>query len=487
MDEIEEEHQRRLQGRIDELTRQNKLLRESVAQGERIQRMWQDSVAELKKTKKALKLSEERFQLAVDGSRDGVWDWDLVEKTAYYSPRWKAMLGYGEDEIKGTIDETLDRIHPEDAHEVRLSIDAYLAGETDRFGVMARMRSRSGAYRWILARGKALRDRSGKAVRFVGTSADLTERMEVEQQLKLGARVMESTHEGVIVTDREATIEAVNPAFTAVTGYASNEAMGRNPSMLSSGRHPPEFFREMWQALEQEGSWKGEIWNRRRDGQLFAGALRISAIRNDRGEVTHYVGILSDITEQKEREERLHHMAFHDALTGLPNRLIYNDRLGQALRQAKRHGDKVAVLFFDLDRFKAVNDTYGHKIGDLLLQGVTERIRCCLREEDTIARIGGDEFCALVRGSREVEQIGEIGQRIIEQLGQPFEIEGHYCQIGCSIGVSRYPDDAHEQAQLIKFADEAMYRAKAGGRNRLVFHGENDADSGSATSEKIHN
>jgi diguanylate cyclase (GGDEF)-like protein len=225
-----------------------------------------------------------------------------------------------------------------------------------------------------------------------------------------------------------------------------------------------------------EGGWKGEIWNRRRDGQLFAEALRISAIRDSRGEVTHYVGILSDITEQKEQQERIHHMAFHDALTGLPNRIVFNDRLGQAIRQAKRHDDKVAVLFFDLDKFKAVNDTFGHKVGDLLLQGVTERVRACLREEDTIARIGGDEFCAVVRGSDEVQHIGEVGQRIIEALNQPFEIEDHRCEIGCSIGISRYPADSQDQAQLIKFADEAMYEAKSGGRNRVVFHGDTDAD-----------
>jgi diguanylate cyclase (GGDEF)-like protein/PAS domain S-box-containing protein len=467
----------RLQAQVDELTRQNKLLRESVSQGNRIQKMWQDSVAELKKTKKALKRSEERFQLAVDGSRDGVWDWDLVNNLAYYSPRWKAMLGYDDNEIGADINETLDRIHPEDAHEMRISIDAYLAGEIERFEVMTRMRSRSGDYRWILTRGKALWDRSGKALRFVGTSADLTERMEVEQQLKLGARVMESTHEGVVVTDRDATIEAVNPAFTALTGYPPEDVVGRNPSLLSSGRHPPEFYREMWQTLEQQGGWKGEIWNRRRDGQLFAEALRISAIRDSRGEVTHYVGILSDITKEKEQQERLHHMAFHDALTGLPNRIVFNDRLGQALRQAKRHDEKVAVLFFDLDRFKAVNDTFGHKIGDLLLQGVTERVRACLREEDTIARIGGDEFCAVVRGSEKVKEIGEVGQRIIARLNQPFDIEGHRCEIGCSIGISRYPADSQDQSQLIKFADEAMYRAKAGGRNRLIFHDGGEGNS----------
>jgi diguanylate cyclase (GGDEF)-like protein/PAS domain S-box-containing protein len=475
-----QDHIQALQDQLDELTRQNKLLRQSVAQGDRIQRMWQDSVAELKRTKKALKLSEERFHLAVSGSRDGIWDWDLVNDQAYYSSRWKAMLGYGEDEIGADINETLDRLHPDEAQQVRDAIDAYLTGALERFEVMARLQSKAGTYRWILMRGQALRDRAGKAVRFVGTNADLTERMKTEQQLKLGAQVMESTHEGVIVTDRKAIIEAVNPAFTALTGYASEDVIGRNPSLLSSGRHPAEFFQAMWHTLEREGSWKGEIWNRRRDGQLFAEALRISAIRNSLGEVTHYVGILSDITEQKEHQERLHHMAFHDALTGLPNRLVFNDRLGQALRQARRHGDKVAVLFFDLDKFKAVNDTFGHKVGDLLLQEVTARVRSCLREEDTIARIGGDEFCAVVRGSDQVQQIGDVGRRIIDQLNQPFEIDGHRCQIGCSIGISRYPTDSQDQAQLIRFADEAMYQAKADGRNRLVFHPESDRENNAA-------
>ncbi|MET0013238.1 MAG: diguanylate cyclase [Sedimenticola sp.] len=462
-----------LKEQLRELERKNKLLRQSVAQGDRIQKMWRDSVDELKKTKKALKQSEERFELAMEGSRDGVWDWDLETKRAYYSPRSKAMLGYSEDEIGDEIDETLNRVHPEDAHKFRRTADAYLARVVDRFEVIVRMRTKSGNYRWVLTRGKALWNRAGKPIRFVGTTVDLTERMEIEQQLKLGAQVMEFTSEGVIVTNKDAKIEAVNPAFTELTGYTQDEVLGRNPSLLASGRHPPEFFEAMWKTLKEEGDWSGEIWNRRKDGQLYAEAVKISAIYNQYDEVTHYVGILSDVTEQRKRVEHLQHMAFHDALTGLPNRLVFNDRLGQAIRHAKRTDEKIAVLFFDLDKFKAVNDTFGHKVGDLLLKGVTERVQSCLREEDTIARVGGDEFCAVLRGDGQVPHFAEAAHRIIDRLNKPFDLEGNICTIGCSIGISLYPSDSTDQVKLVKYADEALYAAKEGGRNRYVFHSQN--------------
>jgi diguanylate cyclase (GGDEF)-like protein/PAS domain S-box-containing protein len=286
-----------------------------------------------------------------------------------------------------------------------------------------------------------------------------------QRSLRLAEKVIENSLEGIIVTDREGFIETVNPAFSRLTGYRPEEVIGRNPSLLSSGRHDRDFYRNMWHKLAEGGHWQGEIWNRRKDGEVYPELLTITAIADETGEVTHYAALFSDISELKENEKRIKHLAYFDPLTGLPNRRLFADRLQMGVAHSHRNGQQLAVLFVDLDRFKRVNDSLGHAVGDSLLREVSGRIEACIREDDTVARMGGDEFTVLLSEVRDFEEAAQVARRIIERLEQPVLIEGNELVVTSSIGISYYPDDGPDPDTLIRNADTAMYRAKADGRN----------------------
>ncbi|WP_421620670.1 EAL domain-containing protein [Alkalilimnicola ehrlichii] len=285
------------------------------------------------------------------------------------------------------------------------------------------------------------------------------------KHLQLAERVIDSSLEGIVITDAHARIEFVNPAFTHLTGYSLEEVAGRTPAVLSSGRHPPSFYREMWQALQERGYWRGEIWNRRKSGALYLELLTITAITNDDGDTTHYAGLFTDITHIRENERQIRQLAYYDPLTRLPNRRLLDDRLSLAIKHAHRHRQRLAVMFIDLDHFKQVNDTLGHAVGDELLLRVSERLREHLREDDTLARLGGDEFLALLPDLQEVDEAIRVTQRLIEAISQPYTIGDHDFRVGCSIGLSLYPDDGESPDALIRNADGAMYRSKTEGRN----------------------
>lgn len=286
-----------------------------------------------------------------------------------------------------------------------------------------------------------------------------------QRSLHLAEKVIENSLEGIIITDKEGLIETVNPAFSRLTGYRPEEVIGRNPSLLSSGRHSRAFYRDMWRKLAEEGYWQGEIWNRRKNGQVYPELLTITAITDMAGEVTHYAALFSDISELKENEERIKHLAYFDPLTGLPNRRLFADRLQMGIAHAHRSGQQLAVLFVDLDRFKRVNDSLGHAVGDSLLREVSRRIESCVREDDTVARMGGDEFTVMLSFVRDFEEAVQVARRIIEQLEQPVVVEGNELVVTSSIGISYYPDDGLEPEVLVRNADTAMYRAKTQGRN----------------------
>ena len=313
--------------------------------------------------------------------------------------------------------------------------------------------------------------RDGTVVGAVVNFIDLTERLRSEAKSRLAATVFESTHEGVIITDAQGMIVAVNQAFTRVTGYDEAEAIGRNPSLLQSGRHDPDFYAAVWQALAEAGHWQGEIWNRRKNGELYPELLSISAVYDQHGDVCNYVGIFTDISQLKESEAKLSHLAHYDPLTGLPNRLLLSSRLQHAIEQAQRQQYRLAVLFLDLDRFKNVNDSLGHQVGDELLRAVTERLAQRLRAEDTLARLGGDEFVVLLERLHEPRDAALVARTMLDCLSEPFVLaRGHEVYIGASIGISLYPDDGADAAQLIQHADVAMYQAKDQGRNAYGFY-----------------
>jgi len=297
----------------------------------------------------------------------------------------------------------------------------------------------------------------------------------VRDELQLYGRVFADAHEGITITNSKGLIVDVNPKFCEITGYSRDEVIGQDPSILNSGKHGPEFFQQMWQALSAEGHWNGEVWNRKKSGELYAELLTISALKNDQGDIKHFVGLFSDITQNKRQQEKLHLMAHYDVLTQLPNRALFADRFTQAIAHSKRQESLLAICFLDLDDFKPVNDNYGHEVGDQLLIEVAQRIQANIREEDTVSRQGGDEFVLLLGDINSVSHCEEMLKRIHEALAQPYKIEEITITIGASSGVTIYPLDEGDVDTLVRHADQSMYQSKLAGKNCFhLFNAEQD-------------
>ena len=289
------------------------------------------------------------------------------------------------------------------------------------------------------------------------------------RELSLAAQVFESATEGIIVTDPDNRIVAVNPAFSEITGYSEQEALGNNPSFMASGNHKSDFYQMMWQRLLEDGSWQGEVWNRRKDGVLFPEWLSLSVVRADDGSVKNFIATLTDISLRKQSEERLRYLAEYDSLTDLPNRRLLADRATQAIRMARHNGQQLALLFVDLDRFKNINDSLGHDIGDRLLCVVGERLKKVVRDGDSVSRVGGDEFVVLCPEVNLPDQVANIAQRITQIVSAPIELEGHSLACTPSVGIAFFPEDGHDFETLYRNADAALYHAKAQGRNQYQF------------------
>ena len=304
---------------------------------------------------------------------------------------------------------------------------------------------------------------------FVAVFDNITQRKTYEAELRLAASVFHNTMEGVLITDAGGTILSVNPAFSEITGYTSENAVGKTPSLLRSDRHEPEFYHSMWQQLTSEGRWQGEIWNRRKSGEAYLEWLTINRIQDNKGNTLRYVSVFHDITEMRRKDEHIRHLAFHDALTGLPNRTLMHDRLTHAVERALRENTRLSVTFVDLDRFKDINDGLGHDIGDLLLQEVAQRIKSRLRGMDTVARIGGDEFVVLMEDLDEPRHCASLAEDIIGAISHPMELRGQVVQVGASMGMAFFPEDGRDALNLMKRADMAMYAAKSAGRNTYRF------------------
>jgi diguanylate cyclase (GGDEF)-like protein/PAS domain S-box-containing protein len=344
-----------------------------------------------------------------------------------------------------------------------------LLAQGDYFNEERQYRRRDGSVFWCLVSGYAL-DHNRSNEGSIWVFADITARKEAEEKLRLSATVIEHIADGVVVLDAEGTIVAVNPAFTQITGYSEAEALGKDRTLTRSGRHEQAFYEAMWQEQLDKGFWRGELWSVRKNGELYLEFLTVSAVRDTRGKATHYVGVFSDITKAKESQEKLDHLAHHDPLTALPNRLLFHDRLQHALLRAARDGEQLALLFIDLDRFKNVNDTLGHHIGDELLKQVAKALNDRLREGDTLARLGGDEFIVLLENIDNQYGASQVAEKLVQMFEEPFMVAGHELFVTCSVGISLFPDDAADLNMLIRNADVAMYQAKARGRNGFSFY-----------------
>ncbi len=339
-----------------------------------------------------------------------------------------------------------------------------------------RLRHKNGTPVWFSVNAQYYRDAEGGVLGIEGTFRDISDRKSDEERLQLASLVFENAVEGVAVTDPEAHILYVNPAFSKITGYEPAEAIGQKTSILRSDRQSDPFYRAMWGALLTVGHWRGEIWNRKKSGEAYPEWLTITAIRDDEGKTIQYVSVFHDITELKRTEEQVKYLAYHDALTKLPNRTLLLDRLTVALAHARRKQNRIAVMFLDLDHFKRINDSLGHAVGDRFLQDVATRIKSCLRKDDTVGRVGGDEFIILLEDVSAPEAAVSIARKIIRTMREPFEYQGHQLYAGVSIGISFFPDDADAPEILIRNADMAMYRAKEKGRNNYqLFTAEMDS------------
>lgn len=303
---------------------------------------------------------------------------------------------------------------------------------------------------------------------------DVSAQSKAEEKLILASHVYENTAEGIIVTDANAVIESVNAAFTRITGYREAEAVGKNARLLQSKRQGPAFFKKMWQQILAEGSWQGEIWNKRKNGEVYPERLTISSVKNAEGEVTRYIAVFYDITDIKATEASIKHRAYHDPLTELPNRLLFRERLAQSIVYARRRKTILAVMFVDIDHFKKLNDQLGHYMGDLFLQEIGIQIKQCLREGDTVSRFGGDEFTLLIEdfgkpSHTSREDIVNVAQKVLDLFRKPFDLKGHEIHLSASIGISLYPGNGNNPELLVRNADMAMYYAKSQGRNNYKF------------------
>ena len=331
-----------------------------------------------------------------------------------------------------------------------------------------RNRRRDGSVFWCELSGRPL-DSAAPHSGSIWAYTDISQRKRHEAELQLADTVFANSLEAMLITDSEGTIIRVNPAFTAITGYAAAEVIGQNPRILKSGRHEPEFYREMWQAILGKGTWEGEVWDKRKNGEVFPKWLTISATRDANGEIKSFVSCFSDISLRKATEEKIQFLAHHDPLTGLPNRLLLRDRFSQMRDLHRRSGKRMAFIYLDLDHFKRINDSLGHPVGDALLIAVVGRLRTCLRDSDTLSRQGGDEFILLLGEVDGPEAVARIAEKIQNGLLQPFEIEPHSLSTSASLGIALSPDDGTDFDTLLQKADTAMYHAKESGRQAFSF------------------
>lgn len=412
----------------------------------------------------ALRASEAKFRSYIEHAPMAVIVMDPRGRCVEANPEALELTGYDAATL-GAMS-ILDMVVEEGRAEAEHSL-AKLIRE-GRCAVECRIRSKDGGTLWIGLTAVKITEN-----RFLAFGRDITKRKKTEERLRLAATVFNSTQEGVAITDPGGNVIAVNPAFTAITEYSEAEMVGRNMRVLSSGRHDRDFYLAMWRDILNAGFWQSEVWNRRKSGEIFPLWLTVSAVRNDLGEIENYVGVFTDISRIKHSTTLLEHLAHHDPLTDLPNRMLLNSRLEHALDRIGRKGGLCAVLFIDLDRFKAVNDTLGHGAGDDLLQMVAARLRERLRDTDTLARLGGDEFVAVLEELDDADTAGTVARDLIDRLSAPFVLPGgQSVEVGGSIGISLCPDHGDDPATLIKRADEAMYQAKQAGKGTYRYFGE---------------
>lgn len=412
----------------------------------------------------------ERFSLALKTIGLGIFDWNAKSNTVLADQRVFEIFGVSSEGRNGRFSDWIDYVHPEDRERAISETIASLRSKATDVKLAWRIVRPDGRIRHLEVHNHIVRDEKGWALRLIGADFDVTERKETEERLLLTEIVFDHSPVAIMISDADNRIISVNQSFVRITGYSKSEVLGRDPKLLSSELHDAAFFSRMWASLESSDFWEGEIWDRRKSGEIYPKWMTVNVVR-DREEPSriHYVSIFSDITERKQAEEHIHHLAHHDPLTSLPNRMALEARLEQSLAEADRNQRSVAVMFLDLDRFKTINDSLGHHVGDLLLIEVARRLRHTVRSSDTVARLGGDEFVVVLPALDVPGLAASVAGSILEALGQPYLIGEHTVHCTPSIGVSIYPQDGGDVDAVMKYADTAMYHAKELGRNSFQF------------------
>lgn len=433
-------------------------------------RQLQAALVASQEARNALRVSEERHRLLADNASDVIWTMDVNGHNTYVSPSVERLRGYTVVEaMHQTLNEALT---PDSAKIAQAGMNRALAAiqakePVPNFRAELEQPCKQGGTLWTEVNLSAMQNEAGEFVNFLGVSRDISERKLAELDLHIAAIAFES-QDSMLVTDAKSTILRVNHAFTQVTGYTADEVIGKTPGMLKSGRHDADFYAAMWATIQTTGAWHGEIWNRRKNGEVYPEQITITAVKDSFGLVTHYVAVRRDITERKRLEKEIAQLAFFDSLTQLPNRRLFNDRLGQSLTRAQRDKSSLALMFIDLDKFKPINDSYGHETGDWMLQTVARRIEGCLRASDTAARVGGDEFLVLLPDLQSNDDALAVAEKIRMAIAQPvITHSGVTLLASASIGIAIYPDQANTKEDLLRLGDRAMYEAKNAGGNSV--------------------
>jgi diguanylate cyclase (GGDEF)-like protein/PAS domain S-box-containing protein len=401
----------------------------------------------------------------------GMWHWDLLTQEHMLGESIFAFDHMRNENFAHAIIAWEKNLHPDDRERGNSKIQA-LIHNGKQLEIDFRMHQPNGNFFYIKSMVTVFRNDAGELIRIQGANIDITELKLSDEKLKLAASVFTHAREGIIITDPVGNILDVNGMFTTITGYSRQEVLGKNPHILKSGVHPPIFYTEIWKTLAEKDHWRGEIWNRRKNGEVYPEALSISLVRDNTGMITHHVALFFDISNIVKQKKKLEEMVHFDPLTHLPNRILLREKLSRAKCQCLRSKQWLAVLFIDLDEFKTVNDTYGHDTGDELLIALSHRMRGTLRENDTLARIGGDEFVAVLTGLENKDNCKSTLERLLLATSDTVAVGKITLQVSASIGVTFYPQDNSDSDVLMRHADQAMYEAKKAGKNCYFFFDE---------------
>ncbi len=433
-----------------------------------LEHMVRERTSALEQTNDRLSATTQRLKLALDASNICFWDWNVRTGETYHAD-FDRLLGHPAEHFGPQIKDLEPFIHPEDYPLIRRAMVQHFKGQTTQYHTEYRIRHADGSWHWLQDEGRVVEwGDDGRAVRMIGTRRDITQDRQAQQQLRMAATVFENASEAIVILDREFRFMAVNECFSRITGFSEEEVLSRHVHDMGNREDNSKVYREINEALTNEGFWQGELTERRKNGELYPEWLQISAVYDEDSRLTHYVGMFSDLTERRRAEERVQFLSNYDRLTGLANRNQFREELHRSLTLARLHRHKVALMYIDLDRFRPINDSLGHEVGDRLLKAAAERLRSCGIEESSLARVGGDEFTIIVPDCDRVA-MDSLGNQVIAAMRKPFQFDSHELLLGASIGISIFPDTAKDVQTMINQSDLAVHQAKRTGGNNYQY------------------